>query len=166
MKHLLLSLALIISANTWAEFDIGLKCNNEELVESVKEGERHWILIDRKAKKVRTFVIKTHANGKPYGYWENTFNRTEVTETPVYYIWSKYDSLRLPEGNMWSLNRETLVLDTRYGLYQGPFPCELSEPEEVTREIDFHKKEKIRMEEEEKLNKALKDAEQLKKNKI
>jgi hypothetical protein len=51
-------------------------------------------------------------------------------------------------------------------MYPSLFPCELSEPEEVTREIDFHKKEKIRMEEEKKLNKALKDAEQLKKNKI
>ena len=166
MKHLLLSLALIISANAWAEFDIGLKCNNEELDVSADDREKHWILIDRELKEVRTFVIKTHADGEPYGYWENNYKGTEVTETPVHYIWSKYDSLRIPEGNMWGLNRETLVLETRYGMKQGPFPCELSEPEEVTREIDFHKKEKMRMEEEKKLNKALKDAEQLKKNKI
>jgi hypothetical protein len=162
MKRLLLTLGLLLSANVSAEFDIGLKCSSdEESLVFADDLQKHWILIDREAKKVRVFTIKT-LNSEPFGYWTETY---ELGETAGNYLWNNRGLVR-GGSTYWRLNRETLVFQTISEYSPDFFPCELSEPKEVKREIDFQKKEKTRREEEKKLNKELQDAEQLKKNKI
>ena len=174
IKKLTLLIAMLMASSAWSQYDIGVKCSDEEL--NVKDANfvEKWILINRQDEKVRLFHVETY-KWNPFIFRDNTY---DVTENVDYYYWtdldpSKYTGRRykadgswedewlrfVTRSNDWKLDRETLVLD-------GRMPCKLSTPGQVKSEIDSVLKEKKRKEKEKKLEKEQQDLEQVKKNKI
>lgn len=146
-------------------YNLGLICSDKETNNRQQQElfDYQWLLLNTEDQKIYTFGtgFDSHGGGKKIGnIWG--FGRRDLLTTPEYYEYERIKHIKQTVR----LYRDTLRLDNPRWGYAPSMICKLSSPEQVKLEIDsqkefFLKKGKLKQEEQ-----RLKDAEQLKDNKI